>query len=146
MMEFLGFIVNTVTLGFRLPPKKADSMVKRCSQILGNRNVQLWVLASLLGEFTWASSAVPLRSVKGEIHPLCSVPSFRLVARKLSGINTLNRDFRQKWSSYCWEQSGITQIPLIFWLENLVKVVFGKESRSPVQRCSNSCVLPGRAV
>ena len=43
--------------------------------------------------------------------PLCSVPSFRLVAWKLSGIDTLSGDFRQRWSSYCLEQSEITQIP-----------------------------------
>ncbi|XP_045036842.1 uncharacterized protein LOC116935930 [Daphnia magna] len=58
VMEFLGLIVNTVTLSFRLPSKKVDSMVERCGRILSKRNVPLRVLASLLGDFTWASSAV----------------------------------------------------------------------------------------
>ncbi len=59
VMEFLGLIVDTVALSFRLPSKKVDSMIKKCSQILSRQNVQLRVLASLLGDFTWVSSAVP---------------------------------------------------------------------------------------
>ncbi|KAI9560527.1 reverse transcriptase [Daphnia sinensis] len=71
VMEFLGLIVNTVTLSFRLPSKKVDSMVERCSRILSKRNVPLRVLASLLGDFTWASSAVPFaRSHYREVQSL----------------------------------------------------------------------------
>jgi hypothetical protein len=71
VMEFLGLIVNTITLSFRLPSKKVDSMVEKCGQILNKRSVQLRVLASLLGDFTWASSAVPFaRSHYREVQSL----------------------------------------------------------------------------
>ena len=70
-MEILGLIVYTVALSFRLPSKKVDSMVKKYSQILSNWNVQLRVLASILGDFTWTSSAVPFaRSHYREVQSL----------------------------------------------------------------------------
>ena len=58
-MDFLGMMVDSVLMRFRLPEKKIESMGARSTELAKKSRVTLRELASLLGSFTWAATAVP---------------------------------------------------------------------------------------
>ena len=52
-------MVDSVLMRFRLPEKKIESMGARSTELAKKSRVTLRELASLLGSFTWAATAVP---------------------------------------------------------------------------------------
>jgi hypothetical protein len=59
LMEFLGMLVDSILMRFRLPEKKVESIGTRSAKLGKRSRVALRELASLLGSFTWAATAVP---------------------------------------------------------------------------------------
>ena len=59
-LEFLGLLVDSVNLKIFLPEDKIESIRTKCSEALAKSYLSLRDLASLLGRFNWAESAVPL--------------------------------------------------------------------------------------
>lgn len=53
-------LVDSVDLKIFLPWNKIESIKKKCSEALAKSNLLLQDLASLLGKFNWAESAIPL--------------------------------------------------------------------------------------
>ena len=45
-----------------------------------------------------------LLSSQGQTHPLIRTESLSLAAWMLSGHDTVNKEFRKKWSTFCWKQ------------------------------------------
>lgn len=60
IMEYLGLLVDSVDLKIFLPEKKMETIRMKCSDALARPCLPLRDLASLLGNFNWAESAVPL--------------------------------------------------------------------------------------
>lgn len=57
-MEFLGMIIDSVTLSLASPNDKVSSILSICSQALVKKWISLSELASLLGNFSWAIPTV----------------------------------------------------------------------------------------
>jgi hypothetical protein len=144
-MEFLGLIVNTITLIFRLPSKKVDSMVKKCVQILSKRGVQLRVLASHLGDFTWASSAVPFtRSHYREVQSLC-IGNSKFYKRELDTKVDLTHSAR---SDLLWWVTNLATCQGVrggAYIANLLRRIFVGLG-SGLRWCYDGHVLVGRRV
>ncbi|KZS09973.1 Uncharacterized protein APZ42_025673 [Daphnia magna] len=60
IMEYLGLLVDSVDLKIFLPEKKMESIRMKYSDALARPCLPLRDLASLLGNFNWVESAVPL--------------------------------------------------------------------------------------
>jgi hypothetical protein len=145
VMEFLGLIVNTITLIFRLPSKKVDSMVKKCVQILSKWGVQLRVLASRLGDFTWASSAVPFaRSYYREVQSLF-IGNSKFYKRELDTKVDLTHSAR---SDLLWWVTNLATCQGVrggAYIVNLLRRIF-VELGSGLRLCYDGHVLVGRRV
>ena len=68
-LEFLGLMLDTTHLTLALTEAKKEALVRTCKKLLASRDVALWDLASLLGNFNWATAAIPfaqanLRSIQ----------------------------------------------------------------------------------
>ena len=50
-----------------------------------------------------------LTSCQNENHPLISNGSLRLVAWRLSGVDSENKDFRKRLQTFCWQDRGLLQ-------------------------------------
>ncbi|KAI9551258.1 reverse transcriptase [Daphnia sinensis] len=57
--EFLGLVVDSRSLTLSLKKDKVEKMVGSCRKMLSLDKVSLWDLSSLIGNFSWAISAVP---------------------------------------------------------------------------------------
>lgn len=57
-MEYIGLIIDTTTMKFSLTEKKRADIFKLCTAALGQRSITLRDMASILGNFNWASPAV----------------------------------------------------------------------------------------
>lgn len=58
VMEYIGLNINTLTMTFSLPEKKASDIKRCCQSALKKRAVTLREMALLLGNFNWAAAAV----------------------------------------------------------------------------------------
>lgn len=59
VIEYLGVMVNSMRLSFALPQNKISALKLLCSSALRKDRISLRDMASILGNFTWAISAVP---------------------------------------------------------------------------------------
>lgn len=59
VLEFLGFLLNTVGWTVSIPGPAAEKLSVRCRDLLNSPSCSLRDLAALLGYFTWATPAVP---------------------------------------------------------------------------------------
>lgn len=57
-LEYIGLVINTVTMSFSLPEKKREKLLGQCSKAYTSKTVSLKELASLLGILNWASQSV----------------------------------------------------------------------------------------
>lgn len=57
--EFLGLVVDSRSLTLSLKKDKVKQMVGSCRKMLSLGKASLWDLSSLIGNFSWAISAVP---------------------------------------------------------------------------------------
>lgn len=62
IMEFLGLIVDSTRLSVSLPPAKVASIIEKCADAYSRRSVTLRAVASILGDFAWASTALTFAS------------------------------------------------------------------------------------
>jgi hypothetical protein len=103
--------------GYAFPP---FSQVKDCLSKLRREQASLVLISPLWPSQPWFPLLLEMAyepprvfhpradllvSCQGEVHPLSQRPSFRLVAWKLSGVSSLCRAFRTKWSNFSWEES-----------------------------------------
>jgi hypothetical protein len=58
-LEFLGMILNSLSMAFILPSAKREKTRKLCVQALNNNRIKLRDLAKVMGNFSWAIPAVP---------------------------------------------------------------------------------------
>ena len=58
-IEFLGLLLDSVSLSLALPPEKVSSLLSLCRRALDKGFVSLHDLSSLLGSFSWAIPTVP---------------------------------------------------------------------------------------
>ena len=58
-IEFLGLVIDSVSLSFSLPTVKVDKVIQLCEKALRAERISLRDLASLLGNFSWAIPTVP---------------------------------------------------------------------------------------
>jgi len=58
-MEYLGLLVSSIELKYCLPKSKCDTIVALCRKAIKKATISLRDLASILGNFTWATLAVP---------------------------------------------------------------------------------------
>ncbi len=49
ILEFLGFLLNSITMQVTLTPKKVSKLVKQCYSVLGKKELTIRELASLIG-------------------------------------------------------------------------------------------------
>ena len=62
-IEFLGLLLDSVSLSLALPPEKVSSLLSLCRRSLEKGFVSLHDFSSLLGSFSWAIPTVPFAQV-----------------------------------------------------------------------------------
>ena len=91
-IEFLGLVIDSVSLSFSLPTVKVDKVIQLCEKALRAERISLRELASLLGNFSWAIPTVPFaqahyrilqrffisesRKFNGNLNKVVSLPPF----------------------------------------------------------------------
>ena len=63
ILEFLGFIINTIEMSLRLTPEKESAIFELCSEVLNTDLVSIRKIAKLLGKFASSFMAVPYRKL-----------------------------------------------------------------------------------
>lgn len=58
-IEFLGLLVDSISLSFSLPPEKISKIRLLCAKALSNSKTSLRNLSAILGNFSWCIAAVP---------------------------------------------------------------------------------------
>jgi hypothetical protein len=108
-IEFLGLIVDTVHSTLALTPGKKEAVLKACKSLLSSREVALWDLASLLGNFNWATAAVPFAQAN-----LRNIQNLYIYHSKMAGGNlgvktTLTEDAKTDlnwWVRHLEQETG----------------------------------------
>lgn len=57
-LEYIGLVIDKITMSFSLPEKKREKLLGQCSKAYTSKTVLLKELASLLGILNWASQSV----------------------------------------------------------------------------------------
>jgi hypothetical protein len=81
-LEFLGLMLVTAHLTLALTVAKKEALLRTCKKLLASREVALWDLASLLGNFNWATAAVPFAQAN-----LRNIQNFYISHTKTAGGN-----------------------------------------------------------
>lgn len=105
-IEFLGLILDSLLLKYSLPAEKRHSIISLCRDIVKKSQVSLRDVASLLGNFSWASLAVPYASAH-----IRAVQAIHISQLKFNG-----GDMRAKVSL-----SEEARADLFWWISNLHK-------------------------
>jgi len=103
-IEFLGIMINSLTLAFSLPIRKVESLINSCKKVLNSKTILLRDLATILGNLNWTAIAVPYaRSHYRECQ--------RFYIEKLRELsNNLNS---------CVTLPSIAKKELSWWIENV---------------------------
>jgi hypothetical protein len=96
LMEFLGMLVDSILMRFRLPEKKVESIGTRSAELAKRSRVALRELASLLGSFTWAATAVPFAQAHYREVPALYIEGARANEGNLQGKIVLSRSAKEE--------------------------------------------------
>lgn len=58
-LEYLGLLIDSTTMSLALTESKVTSIISACQKLLSAKEFPIWDISSLLGNFTWATTAVP---------------------------------------------------------------------------------------
>ena len=113
VLEFLGFIINTVEMSLRLTSAKEIAISELCSKILNAQKVSIRTLAQLLGKLSSSFMAVPF----GKLH-------YRALERfKTQSLKIHKGKFDRKVSL-----NPEARLDILWWRDNI------KGSWSPIIR------------
>ena len=106
-IEYLGLLLNSVMLEFRLTPDKVKSIIELCSELIHSTQCSLRSVSKILGLLLWAATAIPYALAHFRDLQMFQIEMLRIWNGKLDTRDTLSTTARADLS---WWISNVTTI------------------------------------
>ena len=107
VMEYLGIVVDSLSLSFALPVRKVVAVQSMCRKALEADKVSLRTVASILGNFNWAIPTIPFAQAHYRSMQRFYIGESKKAQGNLSTMRVLSQEAR---------------LDLEWWMGNLAKV------------------------
>ena len=127
-IEFLGLVINSLTLTLALKTSTVSKVVEACNKALDSQSISLKDIASILGLFAWAISSIPFAQAHYRSLQMLYINSSKLARGNLKTKVVLNSGSR---SDLGWWATNLAQVngrPFSARAPNII--IFSDASRS----------------
>jgi hypothetical protein len=98
-MEYIGIMIHSTSMSFTLTEKKSADLKNLCIAVVRKESISLRELASLLGNFNWASQAVPFAQAHIRGLQALYIAKLRQAQGDYSSLTRLDKESK---NDLCW--------------------------------------------